>query len=417
MTRASGPGLAGAPPALAALLASLEREGVHWSLLRPRASLASAQGDIDVLVEPAAIPRLEGILEANGFVRVPVPGPDVHAATYDREAGAFVWMHVQGALRLAGDELPAEAILSEAVERDGITEPGDGWLLWILLLRALVDKGELPARHRTAVMDLAKRDPKGPPALEALARRHGIDPVAAVAAAAAGDWPGLLRLAVERQPPPSTLRRIARLPLRVRGLRRLRERRGLLVAVLGPDGAGKSTLVEGLRRNLPLPTRVQYMGLTGGRLPKADALRIPGLVFVARVAILWFRYARSAYYRARGGIVLFDRYTLDGAVPSGMRLSLAGRVSRRLQRHACPMPDLVLLLDASGGTLHARSGEYDAAVLESWRTAFARLEGRVPVLEKLDAERPADEVLRDAQALVWRRYGDLRLGGWSGRPR
>jgi thymidylate kinase len=106
--------------------------------------------------------------------------------------------------------------------------------------------------------------------------------------------------------------------------------------------------------------------------------------------------------------VLFERYTLDGAVPSGMRLSRAGRLSRRVQRWACPLPDLVLLLDASGPTMHARSGEYDPAVLESWRVAFHRLRASVPVLEVIDAEQAPEAVRREAEARIWRRYREMR---------
>jgi thymidylate kinase len=405
--------LESAPAILTGLLDALDREGIRWSLLRPTASLASPEGDVDILVEPSAMQRVEAALEDRGFVLMPRPGPDVHGAAYDREAGQFVWMHVQGALEIAGAVLPAETVLDQAVDEQGLQRPSDAWLLWILLLRALVDKGELAERHRPAVTELAQRWQGGPPALEALALRRRIDPEAAVAAAAAGDWPALLAQSVYRPAPaPSRLRRLVR---RLRGLHGLRRRRGISVAVLGPDGAGKSSLVNGLAEDLPLPTRIQYMGLTGGQLPRADALRVPGLVFAARLAIIWLRYGRGVLQTASGGIVVFDRYTLDGAVPSGMRLSVVGRISRSVQRHVCPMPDLVLLLDASGETLHERSGEYDPAVLESWRTAFARLEGRVPALVKLDAERPAEEVRRDAEALVWQRYGELR-GRSARRP-
>jgi thymidylate kinase len=395
-----------APSTLIGLFDALGRERLRWALLRPAATLASPEGDVDVLVEPAAVGRVEEILEDRGFVLMPMPGPDTHATAYDRQAGRFVWVHLQATLRIAGSEIPAVKVLAETVEDGGLRRPADAWLLWILLLRALVDKGELAERHRPHLIALARRWEGGPAALEAVARRHGIDPAWAVAAAAAGDWSALLSLSAYTPPPdPSRFRRLAR---RLRGLRRPRERRGMSVAVIGPDGSGKSSLVGSLASDLPLPTRIQYMGLTGGKLPKADALRLPGLVFVARVAILWLRYARGARQIRRGGIAIFERYTLDGAVPSGTRLGPAGRVSRRLQRHVCPMPDLVLLLDASGETLHSRSGEYDPTVLEGWRNAFARLQEQVPVLEKLDADRPADEVRRDAEALVWRRYGELR---------
>ena len=392
------------PAALARLIDELDRSGLDWTLLRPRETLALPEGDVDLLAEPSALARVRELAEAQGFTRMPVPGADLHAALYDEREGRFVWLHVQGALRVAGGEVPARAVLA-AAGRDGLRQPADAWLLWILLLRALVDKGELPERHRPHVQALARSGAGAPAELDSLARRHGLDTEAIGALAAAGDWEGLMAQGVHRPADPPSWRRRARAAVAL--VVRSRERRGLSAAVIGPDGAGKSTLVAALADSLPLPVLVQYMGLTGGRLPKADALRVPGVVFLARVAILWLRYARGLRHLAGGGIVLFERYTLDGAVPSGMRLSPAARASRALQRRVLPLPDLVLLLDAPGATLHARSGEYDAATLESWRVAFERLRASVPRLELLDAQRPAAEVQRDAERLIWRRYEEL----------
>jgi len=386
---------------------ALDRSGVDWSLLRPRESLALAAGDVDLLVEAPAVARVRELVAAEGFSEMPVPGPDLHAARYDEDEGRFVWLHIQTALRIAGAELPAQVILAEA-DQDGLRQPSDSWLLWILLLRALVDKGELPERHRPQVQALAGRWRGGPPPLESLAQRHGLVPGELVRHAAAGDWPSLLGHSVYRPPPPPSRLRLRRIARGAAALGALRNPRGLSVAVIGPDGAGKSTLVKELSSNLPLRIHVQYMGLTGGRMGRAGALRVPGLIFVARLLILWSRYARAAYHRARGGIVVFERYTLDGAVPSGVRLGPAARLSRRLLSRACPLPDLVLLLDASGETMHDRSGEYAPGVLESWRVAYDRLRARVPQLQLIDAERPAEEVRREAEARIWRRYEELR---------
>lgn len=416
MSEAQGPGATlGAPATLSGFLAALEDDGVAWSLLRPVESLAEPAGDFDILVAPRRLGTVERILAGRGFALMPVPGPDVHGARFDRDAGRFVWVHAQGALRLAGAETSAEEVLAESVTERGVRRAGDDWLLWTLLLRALVDKGELAQRHRAALAALAGRWRGGPEPLVRVARARGIEPEAAVAEAATGDWAALMERSVHRPapaPPPRPLRAVRALGR----LGEIRRRWGISVAVLGPDGAGKSTLVAALAEDLPLPTRVQYMGLTGGKLPRADALRVPGLVFLARVAILWLRYCRGLAQMARGGIVVFDRYTLDAAAPSGMRLSPVARFSRQVQGRVLPLPDLVLLLDASGETLHRRSGEYDAEVLEGWRQAFARLEGRVEQLAKLDAERPHDEVRREAEELVWRRYTELRgmRAGWRG---
>jgi thymidylate kinase len=176
------------------------------------------------------------------------------------------------------------------------------------------------------------------------------------------------------------------------------------VAIMGPDGSGKTTLVNGLSATLPFPTRVLYMGLTGGRLPRADALRVPGLVLAVRLTLLWLRYGVGLYHRARGRVVLFDRYTLDGKVPSGAQLGRLGTLSRRVQALAVPRPELLLVLDASGATMYARKGEYSSAQLEEWRKAYRRLRGRGRVLQVLNAEQPPDVVRRDSQARIWRQY-------------
>lgn len=396
------------PPRLEGFLTALAGSGVGWSLLRPRSSLAEPAGDVDLLAEPADLGRIAALLADRGFARMPVEGKDVHAAAYDEAADRFIWVHVQGTLRVAGGEVPATAVLAGASEADAVREPAEDWLLWILLLRALIDKGRLAERYRSAARELAGRWTGGPEPLLSLARARGVPVEDAVRSAAAGDWDGLLALSPPGPPRRSLPRRLARAPRKLRDLAGGWRRRGISVAVLGPDGAGKSSTVEALATGLPLPVRVQYMGLTGGQMPRADALRIPGVVFAARVGIIWLRYLRGLRQVLAGGIVVFDRYTLDAIAPSGMRLSPAARFSRQVQARVVPMPDLVIVLDASGATLHRRSGEYDAETLEAWRQAFATLAARSERVRMIDAERPAGEVRREARETVWDRYVELR---------
>jgi thymidylate kinase len=107
--------------------------------------------------------------------------------------------------------------------------------------------------------------------------------------------------------------------------------------------------------------------------------------------------------RADGEIVLFERYVLDGAVSAGTPLSAPQQLSRRVQRWIVPPVDLVLLLDASGRTMFDRKGEYSPGTLETWRAQYRKLERSVRNLVVIDAEQPAEAVLKAAQGAIWSR--------------
>jgi thymidylate kinase len=181
-------------------------------------------------------------------------------------------------------------------------------------------------------------------------------------------------------------------------------RRGLRVALLGPDGAGKSTLASGLESTVPLPMAQVYMGLTGGWLRRVDKLRIPGVVRVGRLLVIWGRFLRGLGLSAAGRLVIFDRYIYDAEVPTPYPIGPAARLARWIDGHACPGPDVTILLDAPGEVMFQRKGEYDGATLEHWRQRFLGVRRRVPDLEVVDTTQSADAVLRDVSGRIWRSY-------------
>ena len=203
-------------------------------------------------------------------------------------------------------------------------------------------------------------------------------------------------------------------------------RHGIAVALLAPDGAGKSTLARELIQIDFLRARLIYMGsntdasniglpatpwlkarvksLKGSRWsPKAAIIR--GLNFCNRLAEQWYRYLVGWYHKVRGRFVVFDRYTYDSYLAPAAK-TIGKRIRRWLLKHACPPPDLVVLLDAPGGILYQRKGEHSPERLEEQRRVFLGLKDRISNLVVVDATRSADDVRRDVVSMIWKFYGN-----------
>ena len=194
--------------------------------------------------------------------------------------------------------------------------------------------------------------------------------------------------------------------------------------MVGPDGAGKTTLVAALPGVLGGDTLVVYMGVN--RDSRTHALpsmrwaqrRVPAVAparlrrLVTRVHLLLdqaYRVSVGARARRRGRTVIFDRYLYDAEVDAAVE----GRDRReqrllRWIRRRFPAPDLVLVLDAPGHVLFTRKGEHDVERLERLRGAYAVIAGDVPASTLIDVRQDAAAVLSDAVAAIEARRGDHR---------
>jgi thymidylate kinase len=194
-----------------------------------------------------------------------------------------------------------------------------------------------------------------------------------------------------------------------RVLRTLNRWAGLLrpapsVALLAPDGAGKSTLAAGVQNSFFPPVRSVYMGLYQKTTAEAARSRGRRMGFVRHLFTQWRRYLIARYHQARGRLVIFDRYTYDALLPPRHKLSGLGRLRRWLLARACPPPDLVLMLDAPGEVLYARKGEHTADILEQQRQQYLALRPYLPQMVVVDASQDAERVRREAVAVIWRTY-------------
>jgi thymidylate kinase len=212
-------------------------------------------------------------------------------------------------------------------------------------------------------------------------------------------------------------------------------RRGLIVAVMGPDGAGKSTLVTGLPDALGHPSVVIYMGvnpestthslptmrwaqrrgMNGTLLPPAVARRVrkpagrnralselrSAVTHLHRLADLAYRFRVGRRASRRGTVVIFDRYVYDARIDVLLgKRSLQHRLYARAVTRWFPAPDLLLVLDAPAEVLFARKREHSVAWLDRLRAEYHALAGDVPHGALIDTAQPADRVLETTAALI-----------------
>jgi thymidylate kinase len=376
---------------------------------------------VDILLHPDDLGRAREAAQREGLVLLPGLHRGTHLVAYDEPEGRWVWLHCVTELCYGPWQVlrtgAADAVLERRIPGSARLHPADEF--WATLLHCLLDHSTIPTRHREHLGSLAAVADAGSPLADALNRwlPAGWSAAGITTAAGRGEWGRLEELGARwraecRRRGPSLAARgasaIVHLPARLRGWWL---RRGVRVALLGPDGAGKSTLACGLEATVPLPMAQIYMGLTGGWLRRVDKLRLPGVVRVGRLLVIWGRYLRGQALAGAGKLVIFDRYIYDAEVPTPYHLGPAARLARWIDGHACPGPDVTILLDAPGEVMFRRKGEYDGATLEQWRQRFLGVRRRVPDLEVVDTTRSADAVLRDVTARIWRHYARR----WAGQ--
>ena len=310
-----------APPTLSAFFTALRLAGVRYCLLRPLPRWEGPDGgDIDVLVEPGALDQATAEGVKCGFSIVPGRHQGRHLLLYDPDLPGWLWLHLVDELSFGPRyrllTLAAEACLSRAVTDDGVQRLRPGDEFWATLLHCLLDKGRIPERHRSRLLHLGPLASADDPIARPLAKvcPPPWSPAAMVGAALREDWPSLERLPsglvarwprfAPSRPPPGALARVrGAVEFRLRHVRR----GGIGVALVGPDGAGKTTLAGEIARGFPFPVRRIYMGLTGGTMRYVSRLRVPGLVLLGRIGVIWWRYLGARLLQAGSASQLVAR--------------------------------------------------------------------------------------------------------------
>jgi len=222
-------------------------------------------------------------------------------------------------------------------------------------------------------------------------------------------------------------------------------RHGFTVALIGPDGAGKTTVARHLEERLSMPVKYVYMGVnpdssnyllpttrvvhalrrfrgtkpdTSGprdsrrpdRAPPRGSVRRAlrsGRSFIRlanRLAEEWHRALVASLHRRRGSIVVFDRhffadyYAYD--VSAQPRRSASRRFHGFVLSRLYPRPDLVIYLDAPAEILLERKGEGTLESLERRRREYLELRHVLREFAVVDATRPLETVTSEVAAMI-----------------
>ena len=431
--------------------ARLDRAGLPVILLRNYENFPAAIGhDLDVFFRPADVPDAAAIfrevLHAGGGAVLHVHERDYVLAVWFRAArdepraihldfyhGAFTW-----------HDLPyinEQELITGSRAWGNFRTPRPAHEALNLFLTSLLWGGFFKSRYGERIGALLKAPEEAAEFFRVLEREFGAR-TALSAKPRAGELVGeAVRFPVGEEMQPyaarlrrwfkvrSFLRRPLTTPLRLgrywlKELGTVLSPPGICIAVLGPDGSGKSTVIQAVKERIEYyfgetkdrHWRPHFLGDVGVLLGQREQAsgpvsdphgRVPHSTAVSAIRFFyywldyWLGYPLRVWkYRAKNHLVIFDRYAQDmWCDPKRYRL----RLPQGLMKFFCrltPQPELSFVLLADAEVIHQRKGEVPLATLRELLQRYGEAAHGGAAIHAVNCGRPVNEVADEIAAVV-----------------
>jgi serine acetyltransferase/thymidylate kinase len=197
------------------------------------------------------------------------------------------------------------------------------------------------------------------------------------------------------------------------GLARWRQPSGLLIACLGPDGSGKSSVIRALHERPMVPFHQVHTMELRPRLMRPGPVKGPGRALAPRgtfgtaakllmfLADYWLGYWWKIRPKlVRSTLVVSDRYFDDVLVdPQRYRMHRPRAFTRMLLRWI-PRPELWLVFDLPSEVLRARQADIATEEAIRLRAEYRRVLRAHENVVFLDASAPLEKVVAQAERAI-----------------